>query len=98
MEAREKFEALPDVAIIFEGLHPTIIWFCKTANRYATSFSGFDNKVVWLNGAWHAFQEQQKIINMQECGAKQIIEILNDFNSSEKPASFYLRKIQELLE
>ena len=60
METREKFEALPDVAIIFEGLHPTIIWFCETANRYATSFSGFDNKVVWLNGAWYAFQEQEK--------------------------------------
>lgn len=63
MEAREKFEALPDVAIIFEGLHPTIIWFCKTANRYATSFSGFDNKVVWLNGSWYAFQEQEKKID-----------------------------------
>ena len=66
METREEFEALPDVAIIFEGLHPTIIWFCKTANRYATSFSGFDNKVVWLNGAWYAFQEQQeKIARLQ---------------------------------
>ena len=61
--SREQFEKLPEVAIIFEDLHPTIIWFCETANRYATSFLGFDNKVVWLNGAWYAFQEQDKKID-----------------------------------
>ena len=93
--SREKFEKLPEVAIIFKGLHPTIIWFCENANRYATSFSGFDNKVVWLNGAWSAFQEQEnkikaleKELEMRKQGASvmswhrdQIIEIVNSYHS-----------------
>ena len=61
-ETREEFEKLPEIAEIFKGLHPTIIWFCDKSNKYATSFSGFDDRVMWLNGAWYAFQEQQKII------------------------------------
>ena len=62
-ETREEFEKLPEIAEIFKGLHPTIIWFCDKSNKYATSFSGFDDRVMWLNGAWCAFQEQQKIID-----------------------------------
>ena len=60
---RSEFEKLSDVSIIFDRLHPTIIWFCETSNQYVTSFSGFDNKVVWLNGAWYAYQEQQNKID-----------------------------------
>ena len=63
METREKFEALPDVAIIFKGLHPTIMWFCKTEDRDATSGVGFNKEGFWLNGAWYAFQEQDKKID-----------------------------------
>ena len=60
---REEFENLPEIAEIFKGLHPTIIWFCDKSNKYATSFSGFDDRVMWLNGAWYAFQEQQKTLD-----------------------------------
>ena len=63
MDIREEFEKLPDIAEIFKGLHPTIIWFCDKSNKYATSFSGFNDRVIWLNGAWYAFQEQQKKID-----------------------------------
>ncbi len=60
MDIREEFEKLTEIAEIFKGLHPTIIWFCDKSNKYATSFSGFNDRVIWLNGAWYAFQEQQK--------------------------------------
>lgn len=53
---REAFEKQPDIAVIFKDLHPTIIWFCEAANRYASSFEGFQKKVIWLNGAWWAWQ------------------------------------------
>lgn len=93
METREKFEALPDVAIIFEGLHPTIIWFCETANRYATSFLGFDNKVVWLNGAWYAFQEQQIKLDAIKKKLSDIYDACDEY----KTVGHLLDEIQELL-
>ena len=63
MGTREEFEKLNEIAEIFKGLHPTIIWFCDKSNKYATSFSGFNDRVIWLNGAWYVFQEQQKKID-----------------------------------
>ena len=54
------FEKLETVSEIFNGLHPTIIWFCGIENKYATSFVGFDDRVKWLNGAWFMFQELKK--------------------------------------
>lgn len=63
MGIREEFEELTEIAEIFKGLHPTIIWFCDKSNKYATSFSGFNDRVIWLNGAWYVFQEQQKKID-----------------------------------
>ena len=63
MDIREEFEKLTEIAEIFKGLHPTIIWFCDKSNKYATSFSGFNDRVIWLNGAWYVFQEQQKKID-----------------------------------
>ena len=54
------FEKLETVSEIFNGLHPTIIWFSDTESKYATSFTGFDEKVNWLNGAWYVFQELNK--------------------------------------
>ena len=92
METRGKFEALPEIEEILKYKEQS--YFDKNTGEYVSLYS---YKTGFLNGAWMAFQEQQKIINMQECGANQIIEILNNFKSSEKPASFYLRKIKELL-
>lgn len=59
----KEFEKLPEIVEIFKGLHPTIIWFCDKSNKYATSFSGFDDRVMWLNGALFAYQERQKLID-----------------------------------
>ena len=91
-KTREEFEKLPEIAEIFKGLHPTIIWFCDKSNKYATSFSGFDDRVMWLNGAWYAFQEQQKKID-------EIVSIVRDADLSDGDSSVAIvhDEIQELL-
>ena len=55
-----EFEKLETVSEIFNGLHPTIIWFSDTENKYETSFVNFEEKVIWLNGAWYVYQELNK--------------------------------------
>lgn len=96
MENRQKFEALPEVnRALSNNTHSF------EDGYYRFKGNVHNTKLVYamgfVNGAWYAFQEQEKVINMQECGAKQIIEIIKDYESSEKPASFYIKKIKELL-
>ena len=55
-----EFEKLETVSEIFNGLHPTIIWFSDTESKYETSFVNFEEKVIWLNGAWYVYQELNK--------------------------------------
>lgn len=86
MDIREEFEKLTEIAEIFKGLHPTIIWFCDKSNKYATSFSGFNDRVIWLNGAWYVFQEQQKKIDA-------IVKLVHDYT----PDYWLDNMIQELL-
>lgn len=91
---RSEFEKLPEIAILIrEGeasYHESKDWYlCENIDCSAIELA--------LDTAWYAFQEQQKIINMQECAANQIVEIINDYESSEKPASFYIKKIKDLL-
>ena len=57
---REEFENMPEVHKKLKDLHPTIVWFSDQENEYTSSFDGFQNMVIWLNGAWYAFQKQQK--------------------------------------
>ena len=59
-QLKENFEKLEHVSEIFKNLHPTIIWFCEKELKYSTSFVGFDEKVIWLNGAWYVYQELNK--------------------------------------
>lgn len=74
METREKFEVLPEIATHLDHGN---VFFNEEKKTYASEFSCLHIVACYVNGAWYAFQEQQKIINMQECGAKKIIEILN---------------------
>lgn len=60
---RSEFEKLSEVHKKLKDLHPTIVWFCDQENKYASSFEGFQNMVLWLNGAYYAYQEQQKKID-----------------------------------
>lgn len=90
---REEFEKLPEIAA---RLNEYNIVFHE--NDYAAE--GYsDNVKLWIavgfvSGAWYAYQEQQKIINMQECGATEIRMILED---SEYDDSAKLERISELL-
>ena len=60
---REQFEDMPEVRKKLKDFHPTIVWFSDQENKYASSFEGFQNTVIWLNGAWYIYQEQQKKID-----------------------------------
>ena len=60
---REQFENMPEVHKKLKDLHPTIVWFSDQENEYASSFDGFQSMVIWLNGAWYTYQEQQKKID-----------------------------------
>ena len=60
---REQFENMPEVHKKLKDLHPTIVWFSDQENEYASSFECFQNMVIWLNGAWYAYQEHQKKID-----------------------------------
>lgn len=57
-DLRKEFEALPEIA---DSLSEHI-WFGDD-NKYHTAIIGFEKLVSWLNGAWFAFQEQQKKID-----------------------------------
>jgi len=56
MGIREEFEALPEIA---ERLKNQTIKFVDSTNRYYC----YHYSVEFLNGAWCAFQEQQKKID-----------------------------------
>ena len=60
---RGQFENMPEVHKKLKDLHPTIVWFSDQENEYASSFDGFQSMVIWLNGAWYTYQEQQKKID-----------------------------------
>ena len=57
-ELRQKFESLPEV-IDSLSCHIRI----GSDGLYYTSLINFEKLVIWLNGAWYAFQEQQKKID-----------------------------------
>lgn len=61
---REQFEKLPEIA---DSLSEHIYF----------GGDGFYSLVNWLNGAWYAFQEQQKKID----GALKELELLNYYRT-----------------
>lgn len=62
---REDFEKLPEIAqIIEEGISDNLVYDPET-NKYAAEMyvTFTPDYVHYLNGAWYAYQEQQKKIN-----------------------------------
>ena len=61
-ELRKQFEVLPEIARIVSC--DEIKW-CNVYNWYRTDNTDENSiyHVAWLNGAWYAFQEQQKKID-----------------------------------
>lgn len=58
VEMREQFEKLPGIA---DSLSEYI--YFGSDNLYHSALINFQGLVIWLNGAWYAFQEQQKKID-----------------------------------
>ena len=59
MDIREEFEKLPEIAArIGVG-----IYWNEYQQKYQTDLSNLSPTVCYLNGAWYAFQEQQKKID-----------------------------------
>ena len=58
VEMREQFEKLPEIA---DSLSEHI--YFGSDNLYHSALINFQGLVNWLNGAWYAFQEQQKKID-----------------------------------
>ena len=54
---REQFEKLPEIR---DSISEHIVFI---GNKYTTPNPDFYDLVNWLNGAWYAFQEQQKKID-----------------------------------
>ena len=61
---REKFEGLEKIKDILEEYKSDVITFDEENGEYkATLYSTFVPEYIeWLNGAWYAFQEQEKKI------------------------------------
>lgn len=65
---REEFEKLPEIAETIEKYEGY-----RVGDRYST----YDTSATaWLNGAWYAYQEQQKIIfknnSINQCAESQL--------------------------
>lgn len=76
-ETREEFEKLPEIRKIMNenGIH-----FMSHSGWYeARDFKYFEYE-QYINGAWYAYQEQQKVINgMLEC-MDDAIRLIDDGN------------------
>ena len=84
--SREQFEKLPEIR---DSISEHIVFI---GNKYTTPNPDFYDLVNWLNGAWYAFQEQQK----------KIIEVLKLLNETypyelDTDTIFKISKIKEIL-
>lgn len=57
-DLRSKFEEIPEISFILSK--PKQVLFNEENNMYT---GGIEDYYYWINGAWFAFQEQQKKIN-----------------------------------
>ena len=74
VEMREQFEKLPRVKPILR-----LVKYNESADGYdpLDQKSIYEKYADWLNGAWYAFQEQQKKID----GALKELELLNYYRT-----------------
>ena len=74
VEMREEFEKLPEIRKI---MNENGIYFMNHSGWYeARDFKDFEYE-QYINGAWYAFQEQQKKID----GALKELELLNYYRT-----------------
>lgn len=88
---REEFEKLPEIA---ERLKGGSIYWNGYQNKYQTDLVNLMSTVCYINGAWFAFQEQQKKLDA-------VRKEINDFfdNQTMTPtAREYANKLADVLE
>ena len=85
---REQFEKLPEIA---DSLSEHI--YFGGDGFYHSSLVNFQGLVNWLNGAWYAFQEQQKKID----AIKSKLSDIYDASDEDETVAHLLDEIQELL-
>ena len=88
MNIREEFEKLPEIA---DSLSEHI--YFGGDGFYHSSLVNFQGLVNWLNGAWYAFQEQQKKID----AIKSKLSDIYDASDEDETVAHLLDEIQELL-
>ena len=92
MDIREEFEKLDEIARMVAC--EEIKW-CDVYNWYRTDNTDANSiyHVAWLNGAWYAFQEQQKKID----AIKSKLSDIYDASDEDETVAHLLDEIQELL-
>lgn len=97
-EMRSEFEKLGNVKPVISACT-----FDETIDEYRSSKLP-EYSLGFVNGAWYAFQEQQKKIDICEALRNEqfnklwgIMQLIDDHDNNEKPASFYIKKIKEIL-
>lgn len=66
---REEFETLP---VIAHGLKHRQIYFDDGEDCYAPTSSTHYHDAVYANGAWYAYQEQQKLLDKAQKDSERI--------------------------
>lgn len=96
MDIREEFEKLHEVKNDIEN-------YKLRYNKKLNAYTGLDGKIksdaIWVNGAWYAFQEQQKKIDdvfLENAKLKHVIDQVKLHNGSLGFRSMQ-RIIEELL-
>ena len=76
---REQFENLPEIA----GSLSQHIYFGDD-NLYHSDLINFQKLACWMNGAWYAYQEQQKKINEHNAKLQKFIDELTKTEQDDK--------------
>ena len=88
VEMREQFEKLPEIRKI---MNENGIYFMNHSGWYeARDFKDFEYE-QYINGAWYAFQEQQKKID----GALKELELLNYYRTGNSDNAIKILKRTE---
>lgn len=86
---REQFEKLPEIA---ERLHAVV--YNEDLNQYHAAMINSGLSVKYIQGAWYAFQEQQKKIDKAK---KEINDFFDNQTMTPSPRE-YANKLADLLE
>lgn len=86
----EEFEKLDEVKKDIENYR---LRYNKKLNVYTGLDGKINNDAIWINGAWYAFQEQQKKID----AIKSKLSDIYDASDEGETVAHLLDEIQELL-